>query len=191
MAYKLKLVSGVVRDAPLRASDFPKMTLSMTRLLTLFAAIILITAIFALPVQAQQHPQTTARNSPAYRAYQQRLRSMKRTRVVQRTPRFYNPRNAELERTRNHIRTRITRPYRTTPRFYGSVGAARASEHIRRRVRVRGTRISGAGPRRTMPRMYNSQQAARISQRLRNRSRGRMARPLRLSPRRIVPFFWR
>ncbi len=146
----------------------------MRYLLTLVAALMLVTVAFTATAQAQQRTVRT----------QQRAHTQPRAF----TKRF---KNQVARNTRTHVKR--TRPRTVSPRFYHSNAASRASQRLRYRTRRAPTRArarANISPRRNQPRFFNPGSASHHAKRLRH-SRARAAQARRATLRRPRPTFWK
>ena len=140
----------------------------MRHLLTLVAALMLVTVAFTAPAQAQQRTVQTQQ-----RAHTQPRASTKRFK------------NQVARNTRTHVNR--TRPRTVSPRFYDSNAASRASQRLRYRTRRAPNRArANISPRRNQPRFFNPGSASHYAKR-----QGRAAPARRATLRRPRPTFWK
>ena len=148
-----------------RCIVLPDLLFDMRRFFALTAAGLLVLAAFAGPAEAQRRAVR-----PHYRAPPK--------------PRAFTDRHGPRAlRRRGAIRVNRS-PRRVQPRFYDSNAAARVSQRLRARSRVRRVNTK---PRRMQPRFYNPRSATVTIR----RHNGRGTRAQRLRLRRVSPTFWK
>ncbi len=148
----------------------------MRHLLTLLAALMLVTVTGTIPAQAQhQVERPRYRTPPKPQAFTRQFKA-RASRSARVSP-----------------RATVARPGAVQPRFYHSKAASRKAQRMRNRTQGRlqnRARANVSPGRRHQPRFYSTSSAARTSQRIRRIQR-RHTQAHRHAPTRTKPTFWK
>lgn len=143
----------------------------MRRLLTGFAAVLLVTVMLDAPAQAQQQVQR-----PQYRTPQ---------------PRAFNTRHQDriARRTTVHTRSGTVRARTVNPRFYSATAASRTAARLKYRTQSR-ARANLSPARRGNPGFVTPRSTAHVSRQI-QRTRTYKKRAQRTQPRHPRPSLWK